>query len=145
MDIKYDSSIFPIKRKLYGFPGRKSFPHKIITNNGKHLYELPVSTINFLSKTLPIGGGGYFRFLPYYVVQKAISAINKKGQPAVFYLHPYELDTNGLLKPFHNESTKTRFVRFSQGFNRSKTEAKLRKLLTDFNWTSITEWMNKHM
>ena len=78
------------------------------------------------------------------MVKKAISAINNKDQPAVFYLHPYELDTDELLKPLPNESKKTQFVRFTQRLNRSKTEAKLRKLLTDFNWTSVKEWFNKH-
>ncbi len=113
LEIEYDSSIFPIKRKLYGIPGWKSFPHNIITNKGRNIYELPISTINFLRKTLPIGGGGYFRLLPYSIVKKAISSINNKGQPAVFYLHPYELDTDELLKPLPNESKKTQFVRYS--------------------------------
>jgi len=144
LNIEYDSSIFPIKRKLYGFPGRKSFPHNIITDNGRSLYELPVSTINIFGKILPIGGGGYFRLLPYSLVKKAISSINNKDQSAVFYLHPYELDTDELLKPLPNESKKTRFVRYCQRLNRDKTEAKLRKLLTDFNWTSAKEWINMH-
>lgn len=143
LGIKYDSSIFPIRRKLYGFPGQKEFSHKINTKNGNNLYELPVSTITFLGKTLPVGGGGYFRLLPYFVIKKAIRAINSKGQPAVFYLHPYELDTEELRNTLPNETLKTRFVRFSQGINRSKTESKLRRLLTDFNWMSIGRWISE--
>ena len=144
LGIEYDSSIFPIKRKLFGFPGQNVFPHKINTKNRNKFYELPVSTITFLGKTLPVGGGGYFRLLPYFVIKKAIRTINSKMQPAVFYLHPYELDTEKLGNTLPNESRKTRFVRFSQGVNRSKTEVKLRRLLTDFKWTSVREWMNDH-
>ena len=51
LGIEYDSSIFPIKRKLYGFPGQNVFPHKINTKNRNKFYELPVSTITFLGKT----------------------------------------------------------------------------------------------
>lgn len=144
LELCYDSSIFPIKRMLYGFSGFERFPHSINTKNGYNLYELPVSTITFLGKTLPVGGGGYFRLLSYSLIRQATRAINRKGKPAVFYLHPYELDTDELHYPLADETWKTRFVRLSQGLNRSKTEAKLRRLLADFKWTSVRDWMNEN-
>ena len=143
LELHYDSSIFPIKRTLYGFTGFGRFPHFIKIKNGGSLLELPVSTITFLKKTFPIGGGGYFRLLPYALIQKAIRTINIKGQPAVFYLHPYELDTEELRNPFPGETWKTRLVRLSQGMNRGKTEMKLRRLLADFAWTSVGRWLSE--
>jgi len=62
----------------------------------------------------------------------------------VFYLHPYELDAEELQHPLPNESRKTRLARLSQGLGRGKVEAKLQRLLADFEWTSVTEWMAEH-
>ena len=72
----------------------------------------------------------------------AIRAINRRGQPAVFYLHPYKLDAE---EPFDRlrttlrhllpgEPRKTCFVRLSRGLNRGKVEGRLRRLLVDFEW-----------
>ena len=80
---------------------------------------------------------GYFRLLPYPLIR----AINRREQPAVFYLHPYELDTEELRRPLPGEGWKTRRVRFSQGLGRGKVEGKLRRLLADFEWGSVREWM----
>ena len=140
LGMEYDSSIFPIRRKLYGFPGWEGFPHTVHTTAGD-LRELPISTVSLLGQNFPVGGGGYFRLLPYPLIREAIRAINRQGQPAVFYLHPYELDAEELRHPLPGETQKTRFVRLSQGLNRGKTEAKLRRLLADFEWTSVREWI----
>jgi len=140
LGIEYDSSIFPIRRKLYGFPGWEGFPHTIRTAAG-NLPEFPISTVSLIGQSLPIGGGGYFRLLPYALIKQAIRTINRQGQPAVFYLHPYELDTEELRHPLPGETWKTRFVRLSQSLNRGKTEAKLRRLLADFKWTSVRGWL----
>jgi polysaccharide deacetylase family protein (PEP-CTERM system associated) len=137
LGLEYDSSIVPIRRRLYGFPGWESFPHIIHAGNNHPLLELPVSTVSFLGQNIPLGGGGYFRLLPYLLVQQAIRAINRQGQRAVFYLHPYELDADELRHPLPVETWKTRLVRLSQRLNRGKTEAKLRRLLADFEWTSV--------
>jgi len=141
LGIEYDSSIFPIRRKLYGFPGWEGYPHAVNTRNGCSLLELPISTLSIFGQNLPIGGGGYFRLLPYSLTQKAIHSINSHGQPIIFYLHPYELDTDELRDPFPDETWKTRFVRLSQRLNRGKTEEKLRRLLSDFEWTSARRWI----
>ena len=140
LGVEYDSSIFPIRRKLYGFPGWESFPHTVHTAAGD-LRELPISTISVLGQNLPVGGGGYLRLLPYPLIRQAIRAINRQGQPAVFYLHPYELDTEELRHPLPGETWKTRLVRLSQGLNRGKTEEKLRRLLADFEWMAVKGWM----
>jgi len=143
LGIEYDSSIFPIYRKLYGYSGWERFPHIIHTAAGD-LRELPISTISLLGQTFPVIGGGYFRLLPYPLIQWVISGINQQGQPVVFYIHPYELDTDELRYPLLNETLKTRFVRLNQRLNRGKVEVKLRRLLDDFNWISVRKWISEH-
>ena len=140
--IEYDSSIFAIRRKLYGFPGWEGSPHTVHTTAGD-LCELPVSTVSILGQNFPIGGGGYFRLLPYPLIRQGIRVINRRGQPAVFYLHPYELDAEELRHPLANETWRTRLVRQSQTLNRHKTEEKLHRLLDDFEWTSARDWLDQ--
>jgi polysaccharide deacetylase family protein (PEP-CTERM system associated) len=140
LGFKYDSSIFPVRRRLYGFNSADCHPHFIHTTSGD-LWEFPISIIKLFGQNFPIMGGGYFRLLPYSFVKQAIKAINSKGKSVVFYMHPYELDEEELRRPLLQESMKTRFVRFSQRVGRNKTEAKLRQLLTDFKWISIKDWI----
>lgn len=142
LGLAYDSSLFPIRRGLYGFPTAKIIPHVI--REGNHpLMEFPFSTISLLGRNLPVGGGGYFRLFPYVITRWAFSRINGGGQPVVFYVHPYELDAEELRHSLPGETWKTRFVRLSQGLNRDKTEAKLRRLLVDFKWTSVRRWLEQ--
>lgn len=140
--IKYDSSIFPIRRGLYGFPGGKRFPHTMDLAEGRALLELPVSTLRVLGQNLPFGGGGYFRLAPYSFVKNSLLSVNRARQVGVFYVHPYELDTEELKSPLPAENRRTRVFRWSQRLNREKTEPKIGRLLTDFAWTSIREWAN---
>jgi len=79
------------------------------------LREFPISTISLLGQNFPVGGGGYFRLLPYPLIRYAIRCINARNQSAVFYLHPYELDTEELRHPLPNESRKTRLARLEPG------------------------------
>ncbi len=138
--ITFDSSMFPIRRGLYGFPSCPRFPHSLGLANGGSLFELPVSTFRVLGQNIPFGGGGYFRLAPYGAVKKAVESINGTEQAAVFYLHPYELDTRELHMPMPAENRRVALFRWSQRLNREKTEPKLRRLLSDFAWTSIAEW-----
>lgn len=138
LGLNYDSSIFPIRRRLYGFPGREAFPHPVQIKNGT-LLELPISTFGILGQNVPVGGGGYFRLLPYGFIRWAIRRINAIGKPAIFYLHPYELDAEELKHPLPGQTVKMRWVRWTQGLNRGKTEAKLRSLLTEFEFTAVQD------
>ncbi len=138
--ITFDASMFPIRRGLYGFPGGGRFPHIVGLANGRSLLELPVSTLRLLGQNLPFGGGGYFRLAPYAVIKRALESLNRAKQVAVFYMHPYELDTEELKGPLPAENRRTRLFRWSQRLNREKTESKIRRLLSDFTWTSISDW-----
>ena len=46
-----------------------------------------------------------------------------------------------LRHPLPGETWRTRFVRLSQGLGRGRVEAKLRRLLADFEWGAVGEWM----
>ena len=65
LGFEYDSSLFPVRHDFYGVPAAPRLPHKIETRNGHMLMEFPLSTARIAGTTLPVAGGGYFRFLPY--------------------------------------------------------------------------------
>lgn len=129
---QYSSSIYPIQHDHYGYPEAPRFVFKD-TKTG--LIEIPITTVQLFSRLFPAGGGGFFRFYPYFLSKWALNRVNKTdGQAAVFYLHPWELDPDQPRQK--NISRKSNFRHY---LNLSKTESRLRQLLSDFEWSSMSE------
>lgn len=126
----YDSSLFPIHRPGYGYPGVPRDPHWIQRPGGR-LAEIPPATIHRLGVTLPAGGGAYFRLLPYGLVRGALREAERRQVPATFYIHPWELDPD---QPRLDVSLSTR-IRHYGGL--ATTESRLRKLLNEFRFAPI--------
>ena len=124
---RYSSSIYPIHHDNYGMPEAPRFPFK--PGNGR-LMEIPLSTVRLLGKNIPCGGGGYFRLFPYAYFRWALRRIMQRdGQAAVFYFHPWEIDPG---QPRQIGLTlKTRVRHYT---NLGRMESRLRRLLTEFRW-----------
>jgi polysaccharide deacetylase family protein (PEP-CTERM system associated) len=89
----YDSSFFPIRHDLYGFPEGPRFMHRRKLNGGGSIYEIPMSTLRVGGQNWPFGGGGYLRFFPLRYTKWAIERTHRlEKQPAIVYFHPWELD-----------------------------------------------------
>jgi polysaccharide deacetylase family protein (PEP-CTERM system associated) len=130
----YDSSIFPIRHDLYGIPGYDRFCHILSTENGHSLVEFPLSTIQLGRLQLPIAGGGYFRLFPYVFTRWSIRYLNnREHQPAVIYLHPWEIDPG---QPRIQAGYLSRFRHYQ---NLARTESRLRTLLQDFAWGPMVQ------
>lgn len=129
----YDSSIFPIRHDLYGIPNAPTRPQLMRTPGGSQIVEFPPSTVDLVGLRLPIAGGGYFRLFPYWLSRKGLSMINRNlAQPFIFYLHPWEVDPGqprvgnaGLLSTFRHYT------------NLAKTELRLKRLLSEFSFTTV--------
>jgi polysaccharide deacetylase family protein (PEP-CTERM system associated) len=120
----YDSSIFPIRHDLYGFPGSPRFPYRLRFRSNKTLFEIPMSTVHVGGMTCPTGGGGYLRLLPMPYTRWAIRHIHEQEhQPLVLYFHPWELDPE---QPRIAGGWKSR-LRHYVGL--SRMESRLRELL----------------
>src|SRR5579871_567491 len=129
---RYDSSIFPIHHDLYGLPGATPEPHRVSAPSGRTLAEFPMSAASYLGLQVPVSGGGYFRILPYWLTHAGLKQINeRRGRPFAFYLHPWELDTG---QPRIKVGAFSRFRHYT---NLSRCEARLRRLLKDFEFTSM--------
>jgi len=137
--IKYDSSIFPIRRRLYGIPDFPRFASVIKDQGSNQLWEISPSTISFLGQNLPIGGGGYLRVFPYWFIRWGIKKLNKEGHPAVIYIHPYEIDPEDIEVECSSRDWRTKFTLFTQKINRSRFQEKIRKLFDDFKFSSIRD------
>ncbi|RPI58110.1 MAG: DUF3473 domain-containing protein [Planctomycetaceae bacterium] len=94
LGFRYDSSVFPFAGKRYGWPGFRGDIHRVELGGGRSIIECPLSTISVLGKTLPVCGGGYLRHLPMWFTHYAMRKI-QRSRPAIVYMHPYEIDTEG--------------------------------------------------
>jgi polysaccharide deacetylase family protein (PEP-CTERM system associated) len=132
--ILYDSSIFPVKTFLYGFPGAPQFPFSIEFGQDEIL-EFPMSTLKFGNQGIPFSGGFYFRLLPYPLIKMGFRQLNRGGNPGMFYLHPREIDME---QPrLDNLNRRDRFIHY---YGLSSSQSKLEKLLSDFDFTTVKEY-----
>lgn len=129
----YDSSIFPIRHDLYGFPDAPRWPHKIQLSEGLAIFEIPMSTVRIWGHNLPIGGGGYLRLLPMAYTRRAIGAIHVRKHPAIVYFHPWEIDPE---QPRVRGSLKSR-LRHYTGLRRMR--GRLSQLLENANFGPLID------
>lgn len=86
-----DSSIFPIHHDRYGIPKSCVHPHRLNTSAGE-IWEFPPSVYRVVGMNVPALGGGYFRLCPAWWSAHCLREINASGRPAMFYIHPWEVD-----------------------------------------------------
>jgi polysaccharide deacetylase family protein (PEP-CTERM system associated) len=130
----YDSSLFPIRRPDYGYPASPITPHEIRRPSGV-LLEIPMATARVFGMRIPAAGGGYLRQLPYALIRQAARDAVARRQPGMFYIHPWEVDPD---QPRLPVGLLTR-VRHYGGLE--KTLGHLERLLTEFRFTSVAEWL----
>jgi len=139
----YDSSVVPAKTSMYGSPHAEQHPYKISSTslekndpNGK-LIEFPLLVTRLLGKKIPTGGF-YVRMLPTKIIEKAISAYEKEGIPACFYIHSWELTPEFM--PKISLPVKDRFVTFH---NIEKAFPRMDRLLKFFKFTSFERFLSE--
>ncbi len=134
MGFRYDSSIFPLKDRLYGMVQSRRFPHVVRQRGSCLLVEFPMSTARLWRYNLPLGGGAYLRLLPYVFFRWGIRRLNRQGQPAIVYFHPWEIDPD---QPRLRVRGKRGYS--SHYLNLRGMERKLRRLLRDFSFAPVRE------
>ncbi len=142
----YDSSVVPVKTELYGIPDAGIRPYRISSKsiekddeNGR-IIEFPILVTKFLGKKIPAGGGFYLRTLPSRIIKNAINNYQKQKIPATFYIHSWELTPEYM--PKIKLPTKENFVTFH---NINKAFGKMKKILEEFEFTTFSKFMSKHM
>jgi polysaccharide deacetylase family protein (PEP-CTERM system associated) len=129
---QYDSSLFPIRRRGYGYPGIDRDPHWIARPGGC-LAEIPPTTIARFGINLPAAGGAYFRLFPYRFTRAALCEAERRGVPGMFYIHPWELDPE---QPRLPVPLATRLRHYG---GLKDTVPRLQRLLSEFRFRPINE------
>jgi polysaccharide deacetylase family protein (PEP-CTERM system associated) len=128
---RYSSSVYPIRHDHYGMPDAPRFAHEVRPG----LVEVPVTTARVFERNLPAGGGGYFRLMPYAMSRWLLRRVNRRDEaPAIFYFHPWEVDPAQPRVPGIDART-----RFRHYLNLTRMQARLARLLQDFEWGRVDE------
>lgn len=131
---KFDSSLFPAKRKVGGFSSEYFAPFEIVSNGGK-LIEFPITVAKVLSKPVCFFGGGYLRFFPFFIFNTMAKRVERDHRPLIIYIHPREFEPEGI-------RLKMSFVgRFKYYVNITSTPKKIEKVLNSFRFTSFTKYI----
>lgn len=134
LGFEYDSSSFPFDgHDRYGSIEVDS--EETVTRTDQGLREVQLPLLDIGPFDIPWAGGGYFRFIPYPVFRRGVSRIGD-GRDFVFYLHPWELDPGQPVVEGVDYSYRVRHYT-----NLEKTERRLDRLLGDFDWQPIGEYL----
>ena len=128
--LRYDSSVFPVRSLLYGFPGAPRLPYRLPAQG---LWELPASTLRLGGRNWPIAGGFYVRALPYAVTRWALRRLTAAGEPAIMYVHPWEVDTG---QRYRQVTARERITHYH---GRHGLAAKLHRLFADFRFGPMSD------
>ena len=128
---QYSSSVYPVRHDLYGSPGAPRTAFAPLPG----LVEVPLSTVRVLGVDVPASGGGYFRFFPYPLTRWLLEQASRGNRaPAVFYLHPWEID------PDQPRQQRAPFLSRARHYlNLGLTETRLRRLLGNFKWARMDQ------
>ncbi len=130
---RYDSSVFPIQRPGYGYPGAPLGPYWIERPAGR-LLELPLATLTLGGLRIPAAGGGYLRQFPLAVIRGAFRQAEQQRRPGMFYIHPWEVDPE---QPRLPVGALTR-IRHYRGL--ARTAPRIQDLLGRFRFVSVRAW-----
>ncbi len=129
----YSSSILPAKNPLYGWDGFGEEPKRMRND----VWEVPVSLREGAFFKVPFSGGVYFRFLPFYLIQKSFGFHFENKRAVTSYFHPYDIDLKQ--ERFMHPEINNRWI-YNQlmYYNRKKVFPRLKKVMDMFNPTIMT-------
>ena len=81
--IEFDASVFPAARDFGGFPDFGNQVPTIIPTPAGDIKEFPIAMARVLNKDVAFSGGGYFRFFPFWFVNREM----KKRDYNICYFH----------------------------------------------------------
>lgn len=136
LGFSFSSSIFPIHKRRYGIP---DWPTSPLRWPDCSLTEFPLTTLSVLGQRIPVCGGGYMRLFPAALHACAIQRLNRRGYPAIIYMHPYEF-APGEVDAFRRAGFRMSRKRYvMQSLWRSRVEPRLSWLLSRFEFGSVSQ------
>jgi polysaccharide deacetylase family protein (PEP-CTERM system associated) len=133
---RYDSSVFPAPHQTGGLATGRLGPHRVDTACGP-LAEFPITAVRVLGRPTCFFGGGYLRLFPYPLIRSMGRRALNDGRPAVFYVHPREIDPEQPRLPLSARRKFTCYV------NLRSTRPKIQHILRDFKVTSFADYLSQ--
>ena len=129
LSFSYDSSYNPFQlHNRYGNFNKYKIQKKNIFNVGNGIFEIPIGSLKMGKMHLPIGGGAYFRILPYFLFKNLALFKGKYDNLYNFYIHPWEFEPG---QPRVNGISLNYRLRHYTGLK--KTVWRLERLINDFH------------
>lgn len=143
--IENDASIFPTSRDFGGYKGFPQDTPCIISHEGATLKEYPICLTSIFGKQIAYSGGGYFRLLPYWLVDKTM----KRRDYNICYFHLNDLikqkiafKSKAEYEDYFKEpgTLKNRILRYAKSnVGTGDAYSKLQRLLSEHLFVSIRE------
>jgi peptidoglycan-N-acetylglucosamine deacetylase len=128
--IDTDCSVFVAHHGHGGFP---EFPWRSPTRlvcNGAGIKEFPMTATSLFGKEIMYSGGGYFRIMPYLLIDYFI----RRENYAMTYFHPRDFDADQPIVP-----GLSMWRRFKSYHGLRKSSAKFERLLSGHKFMSVGE------
>lgn len=143
--IENDASIFPTTRDFGGYKGFPQDTPCIISHEGASLKEYPISLTSLLGKQMAYSGGGYFRLLPYWLVNRTMT--ERDYNICYFHLNDLIQEKKKMMSKVAYEeyfkepgTLKNRILRFAKSnVGTGDAFGKLQRLLLEHQFVSILE------
>jgi polysaccharide deacetylase family protein (PEP-CTERM system associated) len=145
LNFEYDSSYNPFR--LNSRYGQINSPLKKFSNGcyqtEQGIFEIPVSTLSYLDLDIPVGGGAYFRIMPFFIFKRLVKTLLKSKSFYNFYLHPWEFEVDQ--ERIKNVEWHYKFRHY---FGLERTEMKFEKLInflknSECKFLTVKEYVNE--
>jgi polysaccharide deacetylase family protein (PEP-CTERM system associated) len=108
LGFSYDSSQYDSPKVPNRIGGIPDAPYRLELPSGGDLWELPVCVTHVAGRTVPIGGGSYWRALPAAAIVRGLRRARETNPYPVLYFHPYEFDPEPLHARLLDDATPGR-------------------------------------
>ena len=127
---RYDSSIYPIRRRRYGYPEGPTRP-AMVASGSASLAEFPLPTVGVGPRRVPVLAGAYLRLLPSWATAAAAKWFRDRGEAVVVNVHPWEIDPDQPVVGPGRRHTWTHYARLH------RTEPILRRVLASARFRDV--------
>jgi polysaccharide deacetylase family protein (PEP-CTERM system associated) len=131
----YDSSVYPIRGRRYGYPDGPVAPARIAAGK-RDIAEFPLPTVPLGPLRFPVLAGAYLRLMPKWVSLAAADYHRRRGRPFVLNVHPWEIDPNQPSVGLSRLSKWTHYARLD------RTEDILRLLLSRGRYAPLRDCLS---
>ncbi len=132
----YDSSVYPIRGRRYGYPEGPVAPARIPAGS-RDIAEFPLPTVPLGPFRLPVLAGAYLRLLPAWVSLAAVDYHLRSRLPLAVNVHPWEIDPEQPSVGFSRLSKWTHYARLD------RTEGILGSILRRARFRSLAERLSE--